>query len=67
MVIFLMFDALAIVLHIMAWLIIVVHVSKMSLYEALCNTPGDCPVVFNQHYAVGLAISVGGVVVVLPQ
>lgn len=31
--------------------------SKMSLYEALCDTPGDCPKYFNPNYVIGITVS----------
>ena len=64
MMIFLLTNALSILLSILAWIIIVINVSKMSLYEALCNSPGDCPVVFNKKYVIGLSISIAGAVFV---
>lgn len=58
MLIFLMLDGLALILNILAWIIIVVNVSKQSLYEALCNSPGDCPKIFNVTYVIGLTVAV---------
>lgn len=64
MLIFLMLDGLALILNILAWIIIVVNVSKKSLYEALCNSPGDCPKIFNVSYVVGLIVAVVGALLV---
>lgn len=64
MLVFLLTDALSILLDIIAWIIVVVNVSRMSLREALCNSPGDCPLVYNPHYVIGIVLSIVGAIFV---
>lgn len=64
MLIFILLDSLALLLNILAWIIILMYTTRMSLYEALCDTPGDCPKVFNSNFVIGVvATSVYAVVV----
>lgn len=65
MLIFLLLNALVLLLNILAWIIIVLNWSKMSLHESLCSTPGDCPILFNPNYVVGLVFTVVGALIVL--
>lgn len=55
--IFILLASLALLLNIIAWIIILMQTSKMSLYEALCDTPGDCPKYFNPNYVIGIVVS----------
>ena len=55
--IFILLASLALLLNIIAWIIILMQTSKMSLYEALCDTPGDCPKYFNPNYVIGITVS----------
>ena len=64
--IFILLDSLSVLLNIIAWIIIVVNMSKMKLHEPLCDSPGDCPIVFNIHYVQGLVISTIGAIFVYP-
>lgn len=56
MQIFVLLDLLSILLNIMATIYVFHRVSQMSLFEALCDSPGDCPSVFNKDYIVGIVV-----------
>lgn len=64
MLLFIMLDSLALLLNLLAWIIILMYTTRMSLYEALCDTPGDCPKVFNPNFVIGIIATIVYAVVV---
>ncbi|PJF19168.1 hypothetical protein PSACC_01010 [Paramicrosporidium saccamoebae] len=54
--IFILLDGLAVMLNIIATIIVGVNLSKMTLYRSLCDSPGDCPRVFDLYYVLGVVL-----------